>query len=293
MEFNNYLPSYLRGYSGNKFNFLDQIITHFPAKCRNFVDMFAGSCCINYNYSGFEKCFVNEFSPQVFSVHKRIYETPVAEIVKYLQQLQVDMSNGSHVDFQKLKKHYNETHEPLDIILIAMYSFANLLSFNGKGECNVSENPYKRGKYVHLNKIMGDIVEIKKRIEHQEREYINGSFADFDRTILSPNDFVYLDPPYFETKANYNSGWGENEYALLINLMDYMLTKNIGMGYSDMLIVDDVVNYELKSLIEKHKDKVKTFKIDSDFNGSINNANYEDKLQKRGKRLEIYLTNRF
>lgn len=293
MEFNNYTPSYLRGYSGNKFNFLGEIMERFPKKCRIFVDMFAGSCCVNYNYMGYQKCYVNEFSPQVFSVHKRIFETPVGEIVKYLQKLQQDMSNGNYVDFAKLKKHYNETKEPLDIILIAMYSFANLLSFNGKGECNVSENPNKRGMYSHLNKILGDIITIKKRIDGTDRIYLNDSFVNFPIDVLSEEDFVYLDPPYFETKANYNDCWGEKEYKKLIEMMRYFITHNIGFGYSDMFIVNDVINVELKTLVEEFKSKLKMAKINSDFTNSINNANYEDKKENRGKSLEIYLTNRW
>lgn len=285
-----YTESFLRGYSGNKLKLANQILPHFPKSCDTFVDMFTGSGFINYNYRGAKKYICNELETPVLKLHETFFNTSLKDIVVFLEKTENDTLINGEYNFRKLKDIYNETRNPLVLILIARQSFGMLLSFNSKGECNVSENTTKRTTKKLTSDLLQDINTIKKRISEQDRTYINDSFANFPIETLTENDFVYLDPPYFETVANYNKVWNETIYQKLIDFMQYFIDKNIGFGYSDMLVQNDMINTQLQNLISKNKNRLKLFKIKSDYTSSINNATRID--VSSSKRLEIYLTNR-
>lgn len=284
-----YVESFLRGYSGNKFKLMDQILPHFPVKCNNFVDMFTGSGAVNYNYTGADHYFCNELDSRVLGLHEKFYNTPLREIIQTLESVEESTLINGEYNFRKLKDIYNETRDPLILVLIARQSFGMLLSFNSKGECNVSENTTKRKSKKLTPDLVHDINVIKKRIEKQDRKYVNGSFVKFDVSFLQPGDFVYLDPPYFETFANYNKDWGDSVYGILIERMQYFIDNGIHFGYSDMMVQNDMINGRLHALVQKNKDKLKMYKIKSDYTTSINNKTRID--VSNSKRLEIYLTN--
>ena len=286
-----YIESFLRGYSGNKFKLMDQILPHFPKKCRVFVDMFTGSGAVNYNYTGAERYVCNELDPQVLGLHKRFHDATLREIIETLERVEESTLIDGEYNFRKLKDIYNETRDPLILVLIARQSFGMLLSFNSKGECNVSENTTKRKSKKLTPDLLHDINIIKKRVDSQDRTYVNGSFVNLDLSFLQPGDFVYCDPPYFETFANYNKDWGDSVYEILIERMQYFIDNNIGFGYSDMMVQNDMINGKLHALVQKNKDKLKMYKIKSDYTSSINNKTRID--VSNSKRLEIYLTNYF
>lgn len=285
-----YIESFLRGYSGNKCKIGNQIIPRFPNSCNTFVDMFTGSGFINYNYLGAKKYICVEIQEPILNLHKEFKIKPLGEIIKFLEKVDNETLNDKlEHDFEKLKNIYNETRNPLVLILIARQAFSSLLSFNSEGLCNVSESITRR----KMKKLSGDLIQdmflIKERIENQDRIYICDSFENFPVEKLTSDDFVYIDPPYFQSCANYNKLWDDEKYKKLIKMMEYFDSKNIGFGYSDMLIQNDIVNVILKDFASKSKTKI--YKIENkNYDKHINN---KINVRKNLQNLEIYLTNRF
>ena len=65
--------------------------------------------------------------------------------------------------------------------------------------------------------------------------------------MLTANDFVYLDPPYFNTTAVYNenNGWSETDENDLYSLCESLNTNNIKFGMSNVFENKGVDNQKL------------------------------------------------
>lgn len=110
--------------------------------------------------------------------------------------------------------------------------------------------------------------------------FSNISFEKFNFDELKKGDFVYADPPYFNSVASYNEqgGWNEErEKALLMNL-DELNQKGIYFALSNNLKYDN-------PYLDEWKDKYNVHYL----NGDYSNCNYH-KID-RSKDCEVLITN--
>lgn len=285
-----YIKPLLRGYTGSKFKFLSEIEPNFPPKIKTFVDMFTGGGSISANVKNADHIIVNELQTPILNFHQTEYSLSVKDIVHHLHDriTKYDLTWEGEKEYYDFRTNYIQEQNPIDLILLAPLSFSGILSFNEKG---VFTNTYAKGNNktgeILTPTFINDIVRYKKQTEKQKRSFINGSFKDFPIDTLTPGDFVYCDPPYFATKAKYNKFWGENELKGLINMFQYLIDHDVWFGYSDMLCVNDEVNYEVASFIKRNKEKLRMKQINSDYSNALDKRTKETS----GKYIEIYLTN--
>ena len=281
----------LRGYTGSKYDFLDDIIPHFPRKIGTFVDMFAGGGSISANVKNAVKIIMNEFQPPILKFHETEHNLTAGQIVKHLNSrierfnLHFDNPDG----YYEMRELYNTEGNPLDLILLARMSFSGIISFTPDWKfSNTWASGNGKGKALPINtEFINDIVVYKKATSEQTREFVNGSFENFPIDTLKSGDFVYCDPPYFATKAKYNKFWGDEQLQHLADMFQYFIDNGIGFGYSDMMIVNDVCNVIMYDFVKRNKGKVIMKRINSDYTNSLDKKKRVDS----GKNLEIYMTN--
>lgn len=140
----------------------------------------------------------------------------------------------------------------------------------------------------HLARIEVVLIRLyDKNLLHFQKPYMkknvffsNISFEKFNFNKLKKGDFVYADPPYFNSVASYNEqgGWNEErEKALLMNL-DELNKKGIHFALSNNLKYDN-------PYLDKWKDKYNVHCL----NGDYSNCNYH-KID-RSKDYEVLITN--
>ncbi len=108
-----------------------------------------------------------------------------------------------------VRKRYNKEHNPLDFMFIMRTTTNGMPRYNQDGEFNNSFHVTRNG--ILPDKLDKIIYEWNKLLKDNQVEFITCSYNE-----VSPikDDFVYLDPPYANTKGMY---YGTIDYEKLWN----------------------------------------------------------------------------
>lgn len=278
---NNYIKSPLN-YVGGKYKLLPQIIPLIPDNINTFVDLFGGGFNVGINVKS-DKVVYNDVIPQVIDLlenfkHKE-YKTIHSAIEDITEKYQLSKLNNSDVDLKsnyiKLRSDYNSNPDWIKFYTLLTCSFSNQIRFNSKGEFNM---PY--GDRYYNSSLQEKLKAFVNKLNDMSIEFNLGSFKNFDFTTLTNNDYVYCDPPYFNSLATYNEngGWTEEDEIYLLNLLNILHINGIKFGLSNNL------KYENR-LLEKWKDKYNVHYLNIDYSS----CNYHKK--DKTKDNEVFITN--
>jgi len=275
---NTYIKSPLN-YVGGKYKLLKDIIPLFPEDINAFVDLFGGGFNIGINVKAAHVIY-NDISSHVTSLLEHMSRTETStllgEIDSYIDKYSLTKENKE--GYLKLREDYNTNDKsPMKFYTLLCYAFNNQIRFNNQGLYNMpfgkdrsSFNPTLREKFIIFS----------NQIHSNKYSFKNEPFKNFDFSGLSGNDFVYADPPYFNSVATYNEkdGWTEDNEKDLLNILDELNGKGVRFALSNNLKYDN-------PLLDKWKDKYNVNYI----NHSYSNCNYQKK--DKSKDIEVLITN--
>lgn len=266
-------------YVGGKFKLLKEILPLFPDKISTFVDLFGGGFNVGINVNA-EHIVYNDISEPVVELLDYLKSNDIEDLLKeidgYIEKY--NLSKENREGFLELREDYNSGERtPIKFYTLLCYAFNNQIRFNKNNEYNMpfgkdrsSFNPTLRQKFI-------DFVEV---LHSKDTTFLSESFETFDVEDLDSNDFVYCDPPYFNSVAAYNEngGWTEEHEEMLLILLDSLNDKGVKFALSNNLKYDN-------PLLDKWKDKYKVHYL----NGDYSNCNYH-KID-RSKDIEVLITN--
>lgn len=294
-------------YTGGKFKLLPQILPLFPSQIDCFVDLFCGGCNVGVNVSANRYVYNDSCEPLInlYSVMQTIEsEVFLSKVEKLIQKY--DLSNvklngyefyncssadglGSYnkekylmlrSDFNSLPKKDSDYYVMLYVLIV--FAFNNQIRFNSSGKFNlpIGKRDFNQNMYKKLSNFLS-------LLHSQNAIFTHKDFRNFDISKLTPNDFVYVDPPYLITCAAYNEqgGWTENDEKDLLCFLDSLSKKNVRFALSNVLEAKGNVNQILKHWIESRIDYTMI-----DLNHSYNNSNYHRK-KKNYTTKEILVVN--
>lgn len=294
-------------YTGGKFKLLPQILPLFPSQIDCFVDLFCGGCNVGINVSANRYVYNDSCEPLInlYSVMQTMKsEVFLSKVEKLIQKY--DLSNvklngyefyncssadglGSYnkekylmlrSDFNSLSKKDSDYYVMLYVLIV--FAFNNQIRFNSSGKFNlpIGKRDFNQNMYKKLNNFMS-------LLHSQNAIFTHKDFRNFDISKLTPNDFVYVDPPYLITCAAYNEqgGWTENDEMDLLRFLDGLSKKNIRFALSNVLEAKGNVNQILKHWIENRTDYTMI-----DLNYSYNNSSYH-RQKKKYRTREILVVN--
>lgn len=267
-------------YTGGKFKLLPQILPLFPDKIDTFVDLFCGGCNVGINVKA-NKVVCNDYSKQIIDLYKtwKLLTTKITYEHINNRINEFNLSKTNQEGYLKLRNIYNKEKNPLDLYVLICYAFNYSIRFNSKGEFNIafgkdrSEfNPALQSRLKIFLEKLDDIL------------FINKSFEDIKYENLKSGDFLYADPPYLITVANYNEngGWNEELENKLLQKLDYVNSIGVKFALSNVLTHKGKTN---NILIEWSK----KYNIHH-LNVSYSNCNYQTK-DKISKSDEVLITN--
>ena len=276
----NFIKSPLN-YVGGKFKLLNELLPLFPEekKVNTFVDLFGGGLNVGVN-AACSKVIYNDSESHVTDLLKHLHKTDVNEAVAAIDTLieKFDLSKTNAEGYNALRDYYNQdSSDPMVFYTLVCYAFNNQIRYNKAGQFNMpfgkdrsSFNPTLRKKFV-------DFVEA---LHNKDCTFSNEDFRDFDFSSLGQDDFVYADPPYFNSVAAYNEngGWTEEHEKALLSILDNLNNKGIKFALSNNLKYNNPI---LKEWIQKYK--VHYLKA------NYNNCNYH-KIDK-SEDIEVLITN--
>ena len=260
---------------GNKKKLINKgLIDLFPKDINTFYDLFAGSAIVSMNVEA-NKYFVNDidyhlyelyamfkvFSDDVIIRHieDRIDEYGLArERTKRNEYKDKEKIEQYKAAYMKLRTEYNKYQgaNVLDFYTLMFYSFSQQFRFNSKGDFNMP-----CGNDCFSDKNREYISNGTKFFKRDNVKINNGDFQKLCVEELNKDDFVYLDPPYFNTTATYNenNGWSEKDEATLYSLCERLNENDVKFGISNVFENKNIKKQKLIDWCDKNKWNVYTF----------------------------------
>lgn len=256
-------------YMGNKRKLINKgLIDLFPVEIDTFLDLFGGSGIISMNVNA-NRYIVNDLDKNVYAFYKMFKTVSHEEIIQKIleninkfgmNRIGVKQNSPESETYKEryfdLRNYANKTKNIIDIYSCMFYAFSQQMRFNSKGDFNM---PFGNGAFTETNEEY-----IKNGCKFFSNQNVLIGSVDFRKLPidrLKKNDFVYLDPPYFNTTATYNEngGWTEQDEVDLFALCEKLNKNGVKWGMSNVFKCKDKVNEHLINWCENNNWNVHTF----------------------------------
>ena len=235
-------------YSGSKDTLVPDIIKALPANVDVFVDAMGGAFNVGANITALNKVVYNEMNPFVYELVSWMVNTPKEELINAIEKKieQFGMKKADENAYKRLRDTYNAEQNPLELFVLHMYSFQNMIRFNGSHKFNTPI-----GVAGYSDDMKQRILDFK--VKAPLLELLNIDYVNLDWDSYPPNTVFYFDPPYYITSAAYNDGkrgmkgWGLNEEVELLNTLKH---------------IDELGHKFILSNVIRHKEKEHTLLIE-------------------------------
>ena len=266
-------------YVGGKYKLLKEILPLFPNDIDTFVDLFGGGFNVGINVNA-EHIVYNDLEEHVVELLNYLSDNETEKLLSEIDSLieKYNLSKENAEGFNQLREYYNEeNNSPIVFYTMICYAFNYQIRFNQNGKYNM---PFGKARSSFNPSLRQKFIEFVEELHSKNITFLSESFETFNIEDLDSNDFVYCDPPYFNSVAAYNEqgGWTEEHEEMLLILLDSLNDKGVKFALSNNL------KYE-NPLLDKWKDKYNVYYL----NGDYSNCNYH-KID-RSKDVEVLITN--
>lgn len=209
-------------WSGSKRSQTEKIIHLFPEDIDTYYEPFLGGGSILGAFSP-KKAICGDICSALIELWKLVQSKPNlvhSEYKKRWERLQED----KHPFYYEVRSRFNKKQSPHDLLFLTRTCVNGLVRFNKKGEFNNSLHYSRKG-------ILPD--NFKKIIETwggkiKSYKFFTKHYSDLTKNARK-NDFVYLDPPYFNTRGRY---FGKIDFDEFIEYLEYLNNRNIRFALS-------------------------------------------------------------
>lgn len=277
-------------YMGNKERLIKNgLLNLFPKDINVFYEIFCGSaiCSLNITCSDY---YINDINKQVIDLIKYFSSNNADYIVKKIESLikyyemptfstDARQYSGDRNIFKerynRLRNDYNTTHNIELLYMLNIFSNSHMIRFNKNNDFNM---PFGNGYFTSQCKD-----NILKNNYNKIHNILNEDFRHFYDYEFNQDDFIYLDPPYFNTTATYNENnkWSEDDEIELLKWCDKLSNNNIRFGMSNIFTNKNCTNQHLIDWCNKNKYNVYHF----------NNFSYCACGKGNSKTDEVFISN--
>lgn len=278
-------------YTGGKYRLLKQIMPLMPRNIKGlFFDVFCGGLDVTINAPRCSGIVANDLNDKVIGIYRTMQNMSIDDILAFMdetiERFSLSMTNAD--GYNALRDEYNnagpDVNKPMLLFVLLCYSFNHQIRFNGKGEFNM---PFGKDRSYFNSTLRTNLISFHKILTERNITFRCGDFSSIDVNGITPDDFVYCDPPYLITTATYNEGggWdGSNEIELL-SFLDDLNDKGVKFALSNVLSSKGRTNEILTEWVNDRKGYTCHH---LDYNYS--NASYHTKDRNTGSD-EVLITN--
>ena len=275
---NIYIKSPLN-YVGGKYKLLKEILILFPNNINTFIDLFGGGFNVGVNVNA-KYIIYNDILKQVVDLLNNIKDSNIVDLLNEIDNYinKYNLSKENKEGYLKLRSDYNfGIKTPMKFYTLLCYAFNYQIRFNKNGEYNM---PFGKDRSSFNPTLKQKLIDFHKRLNEIDCVFLNIPFDKFNLSNLNNNDFVYCDPPYFNSVASYNEngGWTEENEKILLSILDQLNEQGVMFALSNNLKYDNRILDEWKNKYNVHY-----------LNGNYSNCNYQKK--DKGKDIEVLITN--
>lgn len=206
-----------------------------------FVDVMGGAFNVGANIVATDTVHYNEIDSRIFGIIKWLIQEDKSDIIVVVEKCieEYKLGKGLEEPYRVLRDTYNQVGGYIELFVLHMYAFQNLIRFNGNQKFNTPIG------------VAGYSDDMKRRIENfipKAKRVImsNQDYVDIDWDAFPENTVFYFDPPYYITSAAYNDGkrggkgWSIKEELELLDILAKLNEK----GYK--FILSNVVEHKGK-----------------------------------------------
>lgn len=225
-------------WSGSKRHLVNEILAYFPSEIDTYYEPFCGGASVMFallhTNIRFNNVICSDINEELIGMWKLIKENP-NEILNSYEQMWNELNKDDDTErrkeyFYEVRKRFNESKKPTDFFFLVRTCTNGLIRYNQKGEFNTS---------LHFSRKGIDPKRLKKVIEYWNTKLnqfdVKFIVQDYKEIKPGEKDFIYLDPPYANTKGMYYGSINYSElWDWLRNLKcKYILSFNGKRGTTD------------------------------------------------------------
>jgi DNA adenine methylase len=204
-------------YQGSKRNLADKILRFFPSEFDRLIEPFVGSAAISIASAFYFKAHrfvINDINKPLIDLWSTIINNPQYIIGQYN-----DIWHGQHGSedeyYYKIRNRFNETQQPEYLLFLLAKCVKAAVRYNAQGNFNQSPDKRRLGRNPRMMRddILGVSQLLSGKIDIYSTDY------SYILENATPNDLIYMDPPYQGTGQN-----GGFSYAGNIDFADFVLS---------------------------------------------------------------------
>ena len=215
------LQSFIK-WSGSKRSQADQLISYFPKEIASYYEPFLGSGVVLGRLKP-KKAICSDINEPLIELWNSIKANPNEVISDYRKKWDSLQKEG-HTFFYKVRNNFNKEKSPLDFLFLTRTCVNGLIRYNKKGEFNNSLHHTRKG--INPDKL-------EKIILAWSRLIGSHTFSSQSYELTTKNakkeDFIYLDPPYFNTGTRY---FGSIDFNKFISYLESLNKKGVKYALS-------------------------------------------------------------
>lgn len=187
-------------YQGSKRNLADQILRFFPSKVDKLIEPFAGSAAISIASAYYFKAdnfILNDINSPLIALWNTIVNNPKSIIKEYHDIWHGQLSSDEDY-YYTIRDLFNKTKNPEYLLYLLARCVKAAVRYNVYGEFNQSHDKRRLGR--NPESMREDILEVSQLLKGKTSFYS----TDFSEVLdlATPEDLVYMDPPYQGTGLN-------------------------------------------------------------------------------------------
>jgi len=199
-------------WSGSKRLQASKIVSYFPS-FDTYYEPFVGGGSVFIEAKP-EKAICGDICKPLIEFWKLLQTHPRKLIDSYADSWNRLQKEG-YTYYYILRDRFNNDPNPCDLLFLSRTCVNGLIRFNKEGKFNNSLHHTRRG--IHPTKMAVLILEWSKRVKSVE--FLHGDYRDTSKNA-NQKDFVYLDPPYFNTKGRYYGRINFDEFVEYLRLLN-------------------------------------------------------------------------
>ena len=208
-------------WSGSKRLLADEIIKYFPSKFNTYFEPFLGGGSILLRLAP-EKAICVDINNSLIDFWNKLKNSP--EFLASHYQKEWNLLQNNYREFFVVRDRYNTTPTGEDLLFLSRTCVNGLIRYNKNGKFNNSLHYSRKG--VNPDTLSNVLFEASKQV--QNYEFFAGDYSQI-LSQVSSGDFVYLDPPYFNTKNMY---FGKIDYEKLWDFLRELNKKGVKYALS-------------------------------------------------------------
>jgi len=248
---------------------LPQLLPCFPTEIDRYVEPFLGGGAVSLNVLA-QTYQLSDNSKHLISVHKKLRKlSRVGNLVdevcrrikihgltctylgdsvsrrlisKFPKTYFAEANRGAFLELRAVVN-CSQDPDPLDLYILVIYGFNRMWRFNSSGEFNVPVGNVDFNSRTAA--ALADFAEF-----HSKHKNITYASRDFKNSVtrldLGPKDFVYLDPPYLITQAEYNARWQAKDDEDLREVFESLHSRGVRVAMSNVLQYRESQNISLE-----------------------------------------------